>query len=289
MKGKMALMLAAAVFAAAAARASEPEDGRTVERRAMSVERGQKLTVEVDVTAGELAIERNDRSDSLVAEVEFVGRDYRSRIDLNAEKGRALIRLKKRDWRHVEKDEDRPHARVTVLIPDGPVTILDARLKAGEADLRLGGLRLKETSIAMWAGEVDVDFDRPNLIPMEYLEINPKIGEASLRNLGNARSLETDIDAGIGEMTADFSGAGEPDARVRIDHDIGETTVILPDSAGVRLGVGGMTGWMSHKTLPSGFSERGRYRYSDDYDASRSRCTFVITPGLGELRVTRNR
>ncbi len=123
---------------------------------------------------------------------------------------------------------------------------------------------------------------------MDYLEINPKIGEASLRNLANARSRETDIDAGIGELTADFRGSAEPDSRVRIDHDIGETTVLLPDSAAVRYGVGGATGFMSHKMLPSGFTDRGRYRYSDDFDRFTNRSTFIITPGLGELRVDRS-
>jgi hypothetical protein len=290
MKGRWILLMLVPLCAGIPAQAEDPVDGYRRERQAISADGLKKLTVDVDVSVGELVIGRNSGSDSLIAEMEYEGRGYRSKIDLDAEKGRALIRLKKRDWRHGYSNEnDKPPVRVTVLLPAGPEIVLDARLKAGEADLRLGGLRLRETMISLWAGELDLDFDSPNLIPMDYLEINPKIGEADLRNLANARSLETDIDGGIGELTADFSGAAEPDSRVRIDHDIGETTVILPDSAAVRFGVGGAMGFMSQKTLPSGFTDRGRYRYSDDYDEFRNRCTFVITPGLGELRVDRKK
>ncbi len=288
MKGRWILLICVPLFAAIPAAADDPEDGTRRDRQGISTDGLKNLTVEVDVSVGELVIERNSGSDSLIAEMEYKGRDYRSKIDLNPEKGRALIRLKKRDWRHGNSNrDDRPPARVTVLLPQGPETVLEARLKAGEADLRLGGLRLRETVITIWAGELDLDFDRPNLIPMDYLEINPKIGEASLRNLANARSLETDIDSGIGELTADFRGTAEPESRVRIDHDIGETTVLLPDSAAVRYSVGGATGFMSHKLLPNGFTERGRYRYSDDFDRFANRATFIITPGLGELRVDR--
>ncbi|MBN2202461.1 hypothetical protein JW777_10935 [bacterium] len=288
MKGRWILLMLVPLCAEIPAHADDPEDGYRRERQAISADGMKKLIVEVDVSVGELRIGRNPGSDSLIAELEYKGRDYRSKIDLDAEKGRALIRLKKRDWRHGNSNrDDRPPARVTVLLPSGPETVLEARLKAGEADLQLGGLRLRETVISIWAGELDLDFDRPNLIPMDYLEVNPKIGEASLRNLANARSLETDIDAGIGELTADFRGAAEPDSRVRIDHDIGETTVLLPDSAAVRYSVGGVTGFMSHKILPSGFTDRGRYRYSDDFDRFQNRSTFIITPGLGELRVDR--
>lgn len=288
MKGRWILLMLVPFCAAIPAAADDPEDGYRLERQAMSAGGLKKLIVEVDVTVGELVIGRNAGSDSLIAEMEYKGRDYRSKFDLDADKGKALIRLKKRDWRHGNSNSnDKPPARVTVLLPAGPETVLEARLKAGEADLRLGGLRLRETVVTLWAGELDLDFDSPNLIPMDYLEINPKIGEASLRNLANARSLETDIDSGIGELTADFSGGAEPDSRVRIDHDIGETTVLLPDSAAVRYSVGGAAGFMSHKLLPSGFTDRGRYRYSDDFDRFANRSTFIITPGLGELRVDR--
>jgi predicted membrane protein len=122
---------------------------------------------------------------------------------------------------------------------------------------------------------------------MDYLEIDAKVGEVDLRSLGNARYKDADINAGIGELTADFHGAMESDSHTRIDLDIGETTVILPADIAVRLSVGGMFSFLSEKNITGSLFRRGRFYYSENYDASQTRCAFTVTPGLGQLDIQR--
>jgi hypothetical protein len=265
--------------------AGEGEGRKVKDEKTFPVRASEPLTVEINITAGEALIEKGQEPGVATAILEYTEGDFSPKIDFNEKKNRLLVRLGKRNWRHMDKGEDRNYARVTVRLPSNADIYLDYRLKAGETRMNLGGLRLKEVDLGVWAGEMNVDFDTPNLIPMDYLEISTKVGEAQLHNLGNARYREASINGGIGEMTADFSGSVEPDSKADIDLDIGETTVVLPDTAGVRMEIGGMLSFMSSKQISGSFFKRGRYYYSDDYDEKKSKCTFHITPGLGELRV----
>ena len=246
------------------------------------------LTVQLEVTAGEIELINGNQATQIRIALEYSKNRYRSTIDMNEKDNHLRVKLIKRDWHHFHKS-DGEHgddwAKATIELPTGVDLFIESRLKAGQANMQLGGLRIKEMEVGEWAGELELDFDSPNLIPMDYLEINPKIGQANLRNLGNARYKEAVINGGIGELTVDFSGAVEADSRAKVDIDIGEATVILPDSIGTRVAIGGGLSFLSQKQIEGSFSKRGRFYYSKGYDTQKRRCTFYITPGLGELRV----
>jgi hypothetical protein len=239
----------------------------------------------VEVTAGEVLIEKAAAADSVTAVLDYSEGEFKPKIDFTAAKNRLAVKLTKKNWRGVNKGDEKNWAKATVRLPAGAEIILDYRLKAGETELHLGGLRLKEVDISVWAGQLDVDFETPNLIPMDYLEIDAKVGEAHLNNLGNARYREASVNGGIGQIEADFSGGVEPDSKAWIDLDIGEATVVLPEDAGVRMHIGGMFGFLSSKRISGSFLKRGRFFYSEDYESMKTKCTFHITPGLGELRI----
>jgi hypothetical protein len=281
----------AAILAASAARA-DGEGEPVVIHEKYAVRTDVPLTIHLDVTAGELLVEKSVQIGEATVSIEHTEGRYKSRLDFNEKKNRLDLRLSKRGgWHHSQRDDssDRHEdlARIVLGLPESAVLYLETRLKAGETEMRLGGLRIKEADLNLWAGELDVSFDEPNLIPMDYLEIEAKVGEMDLRNLGNARAAETDINGGIGELRADFSGTGAPDSRTRIDLDIGETTVVLPAGPAVRVSVGGMFSFMSEKRIDSSLTRRGRFYYSEGYDKADSHCTFFITPGLGQLDIRR--
>lgn len=50
---------------------------------------------------------------------------------------------------------------------------------------------------------------------MNSLDVNVKVGETQLRNLGNAHFRSADIDNGIGSLDVDFSGDLPDNASVR--------------------------------------------------------------------------
>jgi hypothetical protein len=285
MKGWSGGIVLAVLSLCAFALAGEGEGRKVKDEKSFPIKATEPLTVEIEVTAGEMSLEKGSEPGVATAILEYTEGDFRPKIDFNEKKNRLLVRLGARNWHHMNKGDDKNVARVTVRLPSNADIFLDYRLKAGETNMDLGGLRLKEVDLSVWAGQLDVDFSSPNLIPMDYLGINTKVGEAQLHNLGNARYKEAFINGGIGELVADFSGSVEPDSKAGIDLDIGEATVVLPDTAGVRMEIGGMLSFMSSKQISGSFFKRGRYYYSEDYDEKKSKCTFHITPGLGQLRI----
>jgi len=285
MNGRSGVIALAVLSLCSLALAEEREDRKFSDEKSFLVRSSEPFYIDVEVTAGEVIIEKGSSADSVTAVLDYTEGEFKPKIDFDEKRNRLLVKLTKRNWHSVNDKDDRNWSSVLVRLPSGAETFLDYRLKAGESELQLGGLRLKEVNISVWAGQLDVDFETPNLIPMDYLEINAKVGEAHLSNLGNARYKEASVDGGIGQLDVDFSGELEPDSKAWIDLDIGEATVVLPETVGVRLNVGGMFGFLSSKRISGSFFKRGRFYYSDDYDDVKTKSTFHITPGLGELRI----
>jgi hypothetical protein len=163
--------------------------------------------------------------------------------------------------------------------------LFDSKIKAGEVTMDMGGLRLKEFSLINWAGEVEVRFSEPNRVPMDYFDVNAKVGQLDIVRLGNARFRSADINGGIGEMDVDFTGELEPDCRAKVDLDIGEASIILPREYGVRMSIGGGLSFLSHKDIDHEFVKRGRVYYNDNYELEDEKFSIRITPGLGELNI----
>ena len=135
------------------------------------------------------------------------------------------------------------------------------------------------------AGEVEVVFDEPNPIEMDFMDINVKIGEARLLQLGNARFKVADINGGIGTIEVDFTGELLTDSRADVDMDIGEATIIMPHKMGVKMRIGGGFSFLSSKNIDSSFYRRGDSYYSDNYEDTKKRFYLRVTPGLGELNI----
>ena len=148
----------------------------------------------------------------------------------------------------------------------------------------IGGLSLRDFRLKIFAGEVVVDFAEPNKIVMNSLDINIKVGETQLRNLGNARFRNADIDNGIGALDIDFTGDLPESANAMIDLDIGETDIFLPDNLGVKLSVRKFL-FLSDVNVSGNFRKSGNHYYSDNYDSNRKGLDLEVKPGIGELKV----
>lgn len=244
------------------------------------------LEIVLNVDAGEIRIERgNDRVD-VDLEMAYTADQFRDRIDFNERRNRLSVELKARSWKKVELDEDENKiCRVTLKLPYGVDLYFDSKLKAGEIDMDLTGIRLREFTMVNWAGEVFIGFDEPNPVKMDMLDIDAKVGSVTLSGLGNARFTRADINGGIGELEADFSGALLPGAVAKIDLDIGEAVVYFPEDVGIKMSIGGMFSFLSSKDIDPGFRKRGRSYYNDLYEDDEDGFLVRITPGLGELSV----
>ncbi len=289
MKTLFHLLVLAAVLGIPNSGTGQPQDTAD-EQFPFQVKGAKPLEVLLDADAGELIVEKGAEAASGVVNVKYFKDEYRAKVSFDEKENRLRIRLNKEDWtdiHHDENDDEGHWARIHMMLPHGVDVLFDARLKAGECLMNVGGLRFREFALSTWAGKTEVRFDEPNAIPMDDLEINAEVGEARLLKLGNARFKEAMVNGGIGEMNVDFSGELERDCRAKVDLDIGEATVRLPKAIGIRLHIGGSLGFLSHKTIDDSFYKRGRYYYTDDYEDNGRKLYVLVTPGLGELRIER--
>ncbi len=248
-------------------------------------ETNRPFEVIVDVDAGEILIEKGDEERSAVVSAEYTSGEFRDKIRFNSQRNRLEVRVEKKKWYSHKKDDENLECRVTVLLPTGVDILFDGNINAGEADLYMGGLRIKEFSLSNWAGEIEVRFDEPNPVQMDFMDIDARVGEARLIQLGNARFEKADINGGIGRIDVDFSGDLIDNSAAHVDLDIGEANISLPGDIGVQFYIGGGFSFMSQKTIGGDYYKRGRYYYSDGYDEAEKHFHMRVTPGLGELDI----
>ena len=162
------------------------------------------------------------------------------------------------------------------------VTIVISPEKAGKVEFQLGGLPITRFGLRCLAGETTVDFKEPNRVAMKMFDVNCSIGEIKLLHLGNARFREADINSGIGELKIDFSGDKIDGAFVKIDLDIGETDIVVPDDTGVRMKVSRFL-FFSNTRNHCGFKKRGHYYYSENYEDFDNKLDLAVSTGIGEV------
>lgn len=251
----------------------------------VEIEGKDPITLVLDVDAGEVQVEKHALPGVILVDVTYDEQYYSVNVDYNKRKNKVRIHVDREHWNKMKDDNGKQEMECIVYLPPDIEMYMETKLKAGELDMVLGGLDIVEFDLNMWAGEANIDFDEPNLHVMEMLDVDTRVGEFNLHHLGNARFKRADINGGIGEIHVDFTGAMEPDARSKVDLDIGEATVVLPSDIGVQINVSGITSFMSAKNIDRDFIKRGSHYYSENYQDMDSRMYMRITPGLGELNI----
>jgi hypothetical protein len=245
-------------------------------------DRDLRLRLEVD--AGEVRVSRGQSEDEVIVHLQYSPKEFRHAFRFNEQENFLEIRFDKDGW--FDHKGDKLNAVLEIELPTEPALRADCRIKAGEVNMQLGGLRLVDFAMSVTAGEVNVDFEEPNRTVMEALELNTRIGQSNFRRLGNARFRDADINGGIGEMTIDFNGDMLEEAVARVDLDIGETVVLLPPEAGTKLAVSKFL-FLSHIDLPFDMRQEGRYYYTENFGKSGRELQLRISSGIGELRIER--
>ncbi len=128
---------------------------------------------------------------------------------------------------------------------------------AGRSDLTLGSLALTSLGIETGAGEVTVDLT----------------GAPSLTRL--------DLKMGVGALLMDLTGDWTDDLNANISSGVGELTLRLPGSVGVRVDVEGGLGAVSASNL----AKDGDTFTNDAYGESEVTLRFDIEAGVGEINL----
>lgn len=245
--------------------------------------KGKTFSVEIEVDGGKVEIVKNRSDDECHIYLKYSKENCEREISFNRHQNHLEIYLD-HEWGSRENKDDSDFTELVVALPSEPDIDLSVEVKAGEIDFELGDLHLKKFSLRNWAGDITLAFDQPNRTVLESFNVDVKIGEVKIFQLGNANFEEADINGGIGELTIDFQGEKFNRGKAYIDLDIGETTLIVPDDVGTKLKVSKFL-FLSDVDYPDWFDRRGKYYYSSNYDESDDKLNLVISTGIGELKL----
>lgn len=275
------ILFCGAVFASVFA---ESSNGLQTRKEAFRITSTKPLEVLVEVSVGELIIEKSPIEKTLTVWVVYKEEACELDLEFLPKQNQFYLELTNADkfW----KDKSKDSIQVKIGLPQDVEISFEGKLKVGKSQLELGGLRLSQVKFSQWVGELDMGFSTPNSMVMERLEIKNKVGTLLLHDLGNARFRKAWIKNGIGQCDLDFRGPMEPESRVKIDSQLGELSLVFPDSIGVRVKFWGWTP-MTHKEIGSGFYKRGTTYYSNDYETQPHHALFLISSTLGEVRLKR--
>jgi hypothetical protein len=134
---------------------------------------------------------------------------------------------------------------------------MDVDVGAGRADLLLGSMSLTSLDIDTGAGDVTVDVS----------------GSSTLTRLN--------LDMGAGKVTADLTGDWQGDLDATFQGGVGDLTVRLPRTVGVRVQVGGGVG----KVDATGLSRDGDTYTNDAYRESEVTLRIEIEGGVGRINL----
>ena len=160
---------------------------------------------------------------------------------------------------------------------------LALEMGAAEADLDLGGMRLRRVAIESGASGAMLHFDTPNQIPMERLELDVGAAAVRARGLANSRAREMRVKVGIGGADLDFGGEWTADMELDVEVALGRATVRVPPDVGVRVETRRMLGAFDGE----GFVERDGAYYSANWDTAPRKLRIRSRMVLGGLELTR--
>lgn len=244
------------------------------------------LQIRFEIDAGRIQIESGSSSNEVSMIFKFDDKRHNISVDFDERSNFLRIHFDVNDWFEEHDDKDGYTPGMTMKLPTDARIELDGKIKAGECDIELGGLYIRNLNLRVLAGQTTVSFAKPNKERLNELEIDSKFGELILRQLGNANFEFASINGVIGSMTVDLT-SDRPlnlSCEVDISMNIGETRVYLPENDSVRFSVSKFL-FFSSVDIPSRFYKRGNYFYSDDYARSDIKMDISISPGLGTLDI----
>ena len=143
----------------------------------------------------------------------------------------------------------------------------------------LGGLSLTGLDVSDGAADVELNFAEANLVEMGTLRYSTGASQVKLLGLGNANFSELIFRGGAGNYVLDFGDTVLRDAHVDIEVGISSMRIVAPESANVRVIVGG---GLSNVNASGAWSKS-----NDEYSLAGSGPTLVIdiTMGAGNLEL----
>jgi hypothetical protein len=239
----------------------------------------KQLAVQVQYGAGMLRVAPADGDLLYRLDLRYDERQARPVAEYDREAGRLRLGVEGREGHGKAMSGEGAHATVE-LSPTVPID-LSLQFGAGEADVDLGGMSLRDVDVATGASRTTIAFGRPNRIAAKRVRVQAGVAELRVTGLGNARAERFEFEGGVGQSTLDFGGAWNQNATASVRMGMGSVRLRLPRSLGVRVT---KTSTLSSFD-PTGMVKRGDAWYSNGYDASAFKLDLSINAAVGSIDI----
>lgn len=262
------LLLAAFPFTAHA------QDWRTV-TVGRSVNEETSLRVDVEYGVGSLDISRA-----------AAGSLYRATLRYDAEQFKPVTDFRNSRLRlGIEGGTVRGHKSQggSLRVALGPDVPLDLNLTFGaaEANIELGGLRVRRLEVATGASVTELNFATPNAETLDHMSFEVGAARFAATGLGNSNAQRLEVAGGVGEIELGFDGKWARDMRASIGMGLGKLTLRLPRSLGVSIRKEGILSSLDSQEL----TKRGDVYYSANWEKAEHRLTLEVESALNSIQV----
>lgn len=160
---------------------------------------------------------------------------------------------------------------------------LDLEFGAVEAEMELGGMRLRSLNLATGASDANLRVSSPNPEPMRSVRL--QVGAASLQTsgLGRLNAESVTVEAGVGDVRLDFTGLQRPTTQVKAKMGVGSLEIRVPRDAGIRLT---RQSFLTALEAP-GLEHRGEEYITSNWDSSEYRLFIDVEAAFGKVSVVR--
>jgi len=250
----------------------------------------KEVKIIIDVSFGSISIEQGVEDKIAVVEYEEEEADKQKlyvSYDISDEIG--TLRIKMKESTHFWGDENNHknnHRHLYLKLGNSVPISFDVELDAGNGDIDLTGLQVKDAKISTGASNVTMRCGEPNPVTADDIVIESGVSKFTATNLGNLNFRNLKFSGGIGSYKLDFNGAFRQSAEVEIEVGLGSIKVDVPKALPTKLVYD--DNWLSSFNIDDDFEKIHNDVYeTKDYQDASKRLTIKMESGLGSVRVSR--
>lgn len=236
------------------------------------------VDVQVHYGVGTLKIDPADDGMLYRMELRYDEETFEPLIDYDAEDRE--LELGVESIGHGRRMNVREGASATISLTRNLPLDLDLEFGAGEAEIELGGMMLRNVAIATGASDTQIRFGRPNRMIAESVSIQAGAADLRVIGLGNTRAREVEFEGGVGATVLDFSGAVS-DMDASVEMGVGSVTLRLPRKIGVKLTRSSFLSSFDG----GGLEKRGDGYFSSNWSNANARLTIDVSAALGSIEI----
>jgi len=258
--------------------------------REFSRTKEKELRVILDVSFGSISIKQGEHDK--IASVDYSEEeDAKQKLyisyDISNETGTLYIKLKESTHFWSDDADRNGHNRHLDITLSGTVPIsFELELGAGNGDIDLTDLQVKDVKISTGASSVIMKCSKPNSISADDVTIESGVSKFTAINLSNLNFRNLKFSGGVGSYKLDFDGRLRQNTEVQIEVGLGSIDVNVPKNIPAKLVYD--DNWLSSFKLDDDFEKTRNGVYeTDDFQNASNRLTIRLESGLGSVRVRR--